>query len=515
MEGSHHSLTLPRQGYTVIVVAILCLSLGIGGPILVGRMYSQHYAHRIYPGVSVYGVDLGGLTVAEAAAALQSEMPGANALPLTLRDGERIWSRSWADVALRLDPKATAFLAYRVGRQGSLVQQRGAQLYALLRGWPLSPVAILPTAEQAALALQALAPQVFIPPINATLTIEASGVITVPGRPGRELDIETIVALLPHTIGVHSEGVVMELLTRPVPPAIEDPGPARAQAQALLAHPFTLTADDPLTDFYASWSVEPQAVAEWLTTRVVEEEESARLLLTVRTEAVQAYLEDWGSQLTDRVGIDIAGTVPAVQAAIEAGQRGTSVALVHYPHSYTVQPGDTLMSVAYAHGFPIWRLTEVNPTVDPGRLQPGQQILIPSIDVLFPLPLVTRQRIVVSLSDQRLIAYEDGIPVFDFVCSTGLDSSPTLPGQFQILSKKEEAYASSWDLWMPHFMGIYRTGPDFTNGIHALPTLSNGTRLWEGILGRPVSYGCIVLGLNEAAMLYDWAELGALITIQE
>jgi lipoprotein-anchoring transpeptidase ErfK/SrfK len=179
-----------------------------------------------------------------------------------------------------------------------------------------------------------------------------------------------------------------------------------------------------------------------------------------------------------------------------------------------VQPGDTLMSVARGHGFPVWRLTEANPGIEPGELRPGQQILIPSVDVLFPLPPITGRRIVIDISDQHVSAYEGETPVFDFVCSTGIASSPTITGTFQVLSKEEEAYASSWDLWMPHFIGIYRSGPDFTNGIHALPTLSSGVRLWEGYLGRPVSYGCIVIGLDEAAALYDWAELGTLVVIQ-
>jgi lipoprotein-anchoring transpeptidase ErfK/SrfK len=171
--------------------------------------------------------------------------------------------------------------------------------------------------------------------------------------------------------------------------------------------------------------------------------------------------------------------------------------------------------VARGHGFPVWRLTEANPGIEPGELRPGQQILIPSVDVLFPLPPVTGRRIVIDISDQHLSAYEGETPVFDFVCSTGIASSPTITGTFQVLSKEEEAYASSWDLWMPHFIGIYRSGPDFTNGIHALPTLSSGVRLWEGYLGRPVSYGCIVIGLDEAAALYDWAELGTLVVIQD
>jgi lipoprotein-anchoring transpeptidase ErfK/SrfK len=174
-----------------------------------------------------------------------------------------------------------------------------------------------------------------------------------------------------------------------------------------------------------------------------------------------------------------------------------------------------LVSVAHSAGFPVWRLTEANPGLAPHELWPGQQIVIPSPDVLLPLPLITDRRIVVDMSDQRLYAYAGEILVYDFLCSTGIASSPTIPGTFQVLSKEEEAYASNWDLWMPHFMGIYRAGPDFTNGIHGLPTLSSGARLWEGYLGRPISYGCIVIGLDEATLLYEWAELGTLVVIRE
>ncbi len=509
-------------------LAAILLCVGVGGLAIVSWAYSQHYAGHIYPGVSVYGVDLGGLTVDEAAAALQSALPNPATLPLTLRDGEHIWSRSWADLELRLDSLATARLAYRVGRDGTSKQQRAAQLRALAAGWPLSPVVVLPNPAQAAAALRALAPEVAIPPVNATLIIRPGGITPVPAQAGRELDVEATVAVLPHAVGVGNEGLVMKLLTRQVEPAISDPGPAQAQAEALLARPFTLVADDPLTGFSATWAVEPEAVAEWLITQPVEDASGARLVLTVQDEAVRAYLEGMGSQLTGEdetpyrfgaggggVALNVERTVPAVRAAVEAGESQAAVALAHLPRTYIVQPGDTLTSVAHAHGFPIWRLTEANPGIEPGELWPGQQIVIPSVDVLFPLPLITDRRIVVDISDQRLTAHEGETLIYDFVCSTGIASSPTIPGTFQVLSKNKKAYASSWDLWMPHFMGIYRSGPDFTNGIHALPTLSSGARLWEGYLGRPISYGCIVIGLDEAAALYEWTELGTLVMIQE
>ena len=486
-------------------------------------------------GVGVYGVELGGLTADEAAAIILAQFPDPSALPLTLRDGERVWNRSWADMEIRLDPMATARLAYQIGRSGTLLQQRVAQLRALVFKSSLSPVILLPDPAQAASALRALNAEMTVPPVNATLIIQTGGVTPVPGQAGRELDVEAIVAVLPYAIGIGDDGIVMELLTRPVQPAIADPGPAQAQAEALLARPFTLVTDDPLTNFSATWPVEPDVIAEWLMAQPIvpagpgesseivpagpgessENVNDARLIITVREQAVRAYLEDMGSQLTDEVALNVEKTVSAVRAAVEAGQSQAVVALTHRAHTYIVQSGDTLMLVAHAHGFPVWRLTEVNPDIEPGNLWPGQQIVIPSVDVLFPLPLIPGKRIVVDISDQHLYAYEGGAPIYDFIASTGIASSPTIPGVFQILSKEEEAYASSWDLWMPHFMGIYRTGPDFTNGIHALPTLSSGVRLWEGYLGQPISYGCIVIGLGEAAALFEWAEPGTLVVIQE
>jgi lipoprotein-anchoring transpeptidase ErfK/SrfK len=515
------------------ILAVACLCAGAIIVVFAAQAYGQVYAGRIFLGLDVHDVSLGGLTIDEAAVALAAEFPSPALLPLRMRDGERTWDRTWADAGIHLDPGTTARLAYQVGRDGSMIEQWTTRLQSLVFGYSLSPVVVLPDPAEARTALEALNQEVAIPPVNATLYIQPEAVIPVPGKAGQELDIEAIIASLPYAVGVGSKGLVMELLTRPVDPPIPDPRAAQTQAETLLAQPFTLATDDPLTDFEGTWSVEPAILADWLMVQPIvavdpiqsdgsedndpdnPDQDGARLILTVREEAVRAYLDTLGSQLTDQVAINVEKTIPVIREAVEAGQLWAEVALIHQAHTYIVQPGDTLMSVAHAHGFPVWRLTEANPQIEPGELWPDQQIVIPSVDVLFPLPVTTERRIVVDISEQHLTVYEGDTPVYGFRASTGIASSPTIPGVFQILSKEKEAYASSWDLWMPHFMGIYRTGPDFTNGIHGLPTLSNGTRLWEGYLGSPVSYGCVVIGLSEAAQLYDWTELGTLVVIQE
>ena len=89
-----------------------------------------------------------------------------------------------------------------------------------------------------------------------------------------------------------------------------------------------------------------------------------------------------------------------------------------------------------------------------------------------------------------------------------------MPGVFQVKSHYINAYASNWDLYMPHFLGIYHATPNLLNGIHGLPLLSSGTRLWANVLGQPASYGCIILDLQAAESLYSWAEDGVVVEIQ-
>ncbi|HSL45940.1 MAG TPA: L,D-transpeptidase [Anaerolineales bacterium] len=120
--------------------------------------------------------------------------------------------------------------------------------------------------------------------------------------------------------------------------------------------------------------------------------------------------------------------------------------------------------------------------------------------------------ILVDISEQHMYVYEGDNLIYSFVASTGINNG-TRAGTFAVQSKIPNAYGSTWDIWMPSWLGIYWSG-GLENGIHALPILPNGATLWEGYLGSPVSYGCVVLGTYEAQLLYDWAEIGTPVEIQ-
>jgi lipoprotein-anchoring transpeptidase ErfK/SrfK len=120
--------------------------------------------------------------------------------------------------------------------------------------------------------------------------------------------------------------------------------------------------------------------------------------------------------------------------------------------------------------------------------------------------------ILVDISEQHMYVYQDDALLYSFVASTGINNA-TRAGTFAVQSKIPNAYGSTWDIWMPNWLGIYWSG-GLENGIHALPILSNGATLWAGYLGRPVSYGCVVLGTYESSLLYDWAEIGTTVEIR-
>ena len=164
----------------------------------------------------------------------------------------------------------------------------------------------------------------------------------------------------------------------------------------------------------------------------------------------------------------------------------------------------------------------VVPTIPAVTETPGSMVMeiventsVPAAQESVSRPVVSyggAQYILVDISEQHMYVYEGDVLIHSFVASTGIENSTRI-GTFAVQTKLPNAYASTWNLWMPSWLGIYYSH-GLENGIHALPILSNGATLWAGFLGRPVSYGCIVLGTYEAQVLYDWAEMGTPVEIQ-
>jgi len=189
----------------------------------------------------------------------------------------------------------------------------------------------------------------------------------------------------------------------------------------------------------------------------------------------------------------------------------------HASTTHTVQIGETLAAIAHRYSVTTWTLAQINSIANPALILPGQVLVIPQASSLAPASTPAPatdgdKRIVIDISEQHLYAYQGEVLVYSFVVSTGMGGG-TRTGTFRVLDKYPNAYASTWDLQMPYWLGIYWAG-SLENGIHALPILSNGQLLWEGYLGTPASFGCIILGTQDARTLYEWAQIGTPVVIQ-
>ncbi|MEZ4515693.1 MAG: L,D-transpeptidase family protein [Chloroflexota bacterium] len=473
----------------------------IGG----GAVY-LYTGELILPGVHSLGTLLGGQTADQAAATLQTTW---NSQTITLVNESLSVEVSPADLGMTLDAAATADAAYWAGRtldSVSAIREQGLDILTVAPVWSFDPAVAEAT-------LVSLAPQLAVAPTDARVVITGIQAEAVPAVDGRELDVAaTMAALQADPAGILKTGR-LPLVTRSVPAAVQDVSGAVAEANRLLGTSVSLRAYDPLTDQTAVQVVDPQIWGRWLSLSV-DPTVPEGYRWTVDGRAAEDFLVSWTQQqFGDGRYLEQEETLAALSEAIQTQQPEVAVRVYHQPTQHVVTAGETLSSIGRAYGIPYPWIEQANPGIS--GLVEGQTILIPSPDVMLPLPPVEGKRIEVSITEQRARVYENGQLKWDWPASTGIDSSPTAPGVFQIQSHEPNAYAGNWDLWMPSFMGIYRPVPtsDFMNGFHGFPTRGNAQLLWTGDLGHPVTYGCILLSSENAQTLFDWADAGVVVEV--
>ena len=485
-------------GFTLLAL----LTMGFVAVASAGLIYTSDL---VLPGVQVMGVDVGRQTQSEVAATLSS---AASQQTIRLTHGETVWLLAADELGLTLDAAATAEAAHDYGRSPAAwleLIQTGAMT--------VPPTWTLDTAVTQA-TLQSRAAELAIEPVNAGLVIENGRVTTTPAADGQLLDVNaTVAALVQNGATAVAQNGEVQLVMQTVPAAITDVSNLVAQAEALLSTTLTIQATDPVHDESVSWVVGPQVWGSWLTL-TVDQANTTQFDWAIEPDKAAQFFAERNAALGENRYLDEELALTAVTEAIKNQQETISLRIYHSPSQYVVQSGDTFAGIGRKVGIPYPWIQAANPGVG-DALTVGQSITIPSPDDLLPYPVVDGKRIVVSISQQRAWVYENGELKWEWLASTGIASSPTAPGVFQIQTHEANAYAASWDLWMPSFMGIYQPAPnvEFMNGFHGFPTRDGANLLWTNNLGTPVTYGCILLSNENAAQLYDWAEQGVIVEI--
>jgi lipoprotein-anchoring transpeptidase ErfK/SrfK len=505
----------------------------------------------ILPGVRSLGVDLGGMTRQEAARKLRDAW---NARSVTLDAGpDGTWTLSPEAAGLILDAEATTSRAYAIGRFPSTLSEfrdTVGRLAALGLAKPRtsrslpspsSPLASLPfassssapaslpevdaawklDAQSLAAALRPIADQLAVPVHDARVWIADGRVESSAASTGRSLDLAATLAWAEqHTDRLAAERR-LPLVVVTTRPAVADVSAAVRQAEALLGRSVTVQLYDPMDDERLHWTADPKVIGGWLALRGEAWSVASGAFRgeasfwSVKREAVEAWVQEQAKALGAERCVDEEEAADAVAEAVSAGKPEIKLRVLHRERTHTVESGETIAGIATKYGIPYPWIQKANPGLGE-MMYVGQKVTIPSADLLIPLPVVENKRIRVSISQQRMWAYENGAVKWVWLVSTGIPSSPTSPGVFQVQSHETNAYAASWNLWMPYFIGIYRPVPDhpFMNGFHGFPTRGSQQLLWTGNLGTPVTYGCILLSTDNALTLYRWAEEGVVVEVR-
>jgi len=527
----------PKRGsspafWLLLIGWLLFLALLAGTVVGLVQIYG---GNRILAGVEVLGRSLSGRTTADAAARLDDEWRSRRVvLEAAQADGTvKTWTLSPVQVGALLDAQATAEQAYEVGREELQPETIGALSRRLLASTGFVPVQVQPAviapvwrfdSQAAAGTLRMLANELEVPVQNAGVQVVDGRIETTPATTGRSLDIAAALAALEaypwdRALAQPGEALRFALPIVEHPAAITDVSALVAEVSPLLAQPIAIRLYDAVRNERAEWTAQPADMGRWLAFGVAASAEGSEAATNALTWSVdEARVAEWLAEQSAAFGderfVAASDAVPLLVDAFKARQSAISTRISHGEREHLVQSGETLSSIAFDYGIPYPYIQALNPETAEG-LFAGQTIRIPSQDVMLPLPAIENKRIVISLSKQTVQVYENGQLKWDWTGSTGLPDSPTSPGVFQVQSHEEMAYAANWDLYMPWFMGIYRPvpGQEFMNGFHGFPSRDRRQLLWTRNLGRPVTYGCILLSTENAKLLYDWAEVGVVVEI--
>ena len=263
------------SGFWRFVFATGCVGmLGLTALGLAVGALEVAYYDRIYPGVSVWGVNVGGLTFNGALERLSRQLDFLQAEAVTLRAAGAVWRATPAQLGVSVDLVTPVHTAYAFGRSGDLLTDLLAHWEGFYAGLRLAPVIVLDQHRTEAFIAQ-LALQAQSEPREATLSVVDGRVQVTPGQLGRTVDVhaasEQLVAPLTSFTGAD-----IQLAVKEFKPAIGDATLQAALAERIVSEPLVLFIADPRAGDSNAWTLDRKMLVEMLVLQRVEQADGSR-----------------------------------------------------------------------------------------------------------------------------------------------------------------------------------------------------------------------------------------------
>lgn len=431
--------------------------------------FASSYGDRILPGVRAGSINLAGLTPS---VAVEKIRRWESTQRLTLRAAGRTWHPTYKELGIHLDASRTVTDAYAIGRNAPL----SAWARTFVAGQPVDASYVW-SDDRLKSYLDMVVSRIGQGPLEPSAAFRDGQFEITPGRSGLVVDADQLQRQA-HAAIIAGRPVTVTLQTSLQLPtaAVADFGPAVEAATTMVRTPLTIEVD-------GSTRVLPSDVlAGWLSFRLTGDP-SRPVTVDVSHAAIGSYL---------------LGIAKEVNVAPVPEER-----VVSLQKSETVRPGQPGRSLDISAGVDVLASALANGSSGPVSL--AMTAVSPDITLASApqAPIATGKVILVDISKQHEYVFQDGVLVFSSPVSTGLnDWTPT--GTFKIYAKTKKQKMSGPDYYVPNVPDILWFKGDYS--IHGV--------YWHNDFGiRPRSHGCVGMPLEEAAWLFDWAEVGTPVII--
>jgi len=293
-----YSRSMPRSA-PILQQLIVALAGGFGlffAFLIIWTLgYQLMYAGRIFPGVSVAGVDLSGLKPAEAAVKLDQNLSFPITGRIAFQYADKTWLASPVQLGMVFDPSASAQSAYRLGRTLNPIRALSDQMASRKRGMDISPVIVFDQ-RVAYSFINNLAAQVNQPMAEASLRVEGTNVIAEPGRPGRLVDVDITLALLGQTLQSFHDAQV-QLAVHEQQPLIMDVSSQADAARAVLSQSLQLIVPNAQSGDPGPWVFTPETLAGILTVQRVDNGGQSEIRVALEPGALAQMLTPIAAQV--------------------------------------------------------------------------------------------------------------------------------------------------------------------------------------------------------------------------
>jgi vancomycin resistance protein YoaR len=277
---SKHALATLIGGVTTFFAIVIVWVLG----------YQLIYAGRIFPGVSVAGVDLSGMSPNDAAVKLSQTLSYPISGKILFRDGERVWVASPSELGMVFDPTASATAAYNYGRKGGLFSALSGQISAGGLGVDVAPVVIFDQ-RVAYNYLQNISTQVNQSVVEASLRLEGTNVIAESGQYGRALNLDATLIYLGAQLQSFRDGEVQLVIQETAPKLLDVSSQAEA-ARRILSAPLIVTVPNTRSGDLGPWTFDVPVLANMLAVSVIENDGVAEMQVGLDPASLRKSLTD-------------------------------------------------------------------------------------------------------------------------------------------------------------------------------------------------------------------------------